>query len=222
MDRLVAPGQLVGQRLDDRYHLLRLVKEDAVAEVYEADDERLERQVSVHVFDGDAPPDLAAFEDQEGGVLDAGEHDGRAFVVLPLADEPVGAATGPGDDEPTTEIPTAADHTAVLPVPLVPVDAPPDPAGEPPTLAATTGPPPPEAWRRRLLLGAIAAVALIVLLFGLAAGRDGVDVPSEATVPVSVETTTTTVAPTTTSPPTTQKPAPEHQGKGGKGKKGED
>jgi hypothetical protein len=218
MDRLVAPGQLVGQRLHDRYHLLRVIREDAVAEVYEADDERLERRVEVHVFDGDAPPDLETIGEQEpGGVLDAGEHDGRQYVVLPLSDGPVGAATGPGDDEPTTEIPTSSDHTAVLPVPLVPVaDAPaPAPEAAPPVAVATVET---QTWSRRALLGAIAVVAAIVLFLGISAARDGIEVPAESTVPVTVETTTT-LAPTTTSPPTTQKPAPAHEHKG-KGKKG--
>jgi hypothetical protein len=75
-----------------------------------------------------------------------------------------------------------------------------------------------QTWSRRALLGAIAAIAAIVLLLGIGAARDGIEVPAESTVPVTVETTTT-LAPTTTSPPTTQKPAParEHKGKGKKG-----
>jgi hypothetical protein len=220
MDGLVAPGQLVGQRLDDRYHLLRLLREDAVSEVYEADDERLERRVAVHVFDGDAPPDLGALGEQEpGGVLDAGEHDGRPYAVLPLVEGAVTVATGAGDDEPTEEVPLPSDHTAVLPVPLVPVPDPtgsvadPSPAPEPVRTVDT------QVWSRRALLGAIAVILLIVLFFGLTAARDGIDVPAESTVPVTVETTTTTVAPTTTSPPTTQKPA---HGKGKGGRKSED
>ena len=221
MDRLVAPGALVGQRLADRYHLLRVLSEDAVAEVYEADDERLERHVTVRVFDGDAPedpssPDVADPSD----VLDAGEHDGRAYVVLPFVEGAVTVATGPGDDEPTRELPTSTDHTIVMPLPLVPVPEPVPSAAEPSRGSAATGGVAAQLWARRALLATLAAIVLVVVLLGLAARNDGLDVPTGSTEPVSVDTTTT-FAPTTTSPPTTERPASEGHGKG-KGKKDDD
>ena len=115
---------------------------------------------------------------------------------------------------------TPSDHTAVLPVPLVPVADAQAPAAEAePTVPVATVET--ETWSRRALLGAIAAIAAIVLLLGISAARDGIEVPTpstDSTQPVSVETTTTTAAPTTTSPPTTEKPAPAHEDKG-KGKK---
>jgi hypothetical protein len=212
MDPSVAPGPSVGEQLDDRYRLLGVLRAEDGTDVYEAEDQRLQRRVEVHVRRSGALGAPAPRRDEDG-VLDAGEHDGHAFVVFPLRDPgPVAiVGDGPGDDEPTGELPTATDRTAVLPMPLVPTADPSDPPGRPGRAGTLVG----ALWARRGLLAAV-AVVLLVLLAGLVARNDGVEVPTGSTVPVTAETTTT-IAPTTTSPPTTQ--APSHTKGEGKGKK---
>jgi hypothetical protein len=222
MDGLAAPRELVGQVIDGRYHLLRAMGHEGQVEVYEAEDERLERRVALHLLDEGAADAAALGASRPDELLDAGDHEGRAFVVLPLVGAAPTASTGEGDDDPTEELAVPADPTAVLPLPLVP-DPPEEPVapvgtGAPRTIAAAL-------WTRRaLVLGAL-AVLLVLVLVGLSARGDGVDVPTDASVPVSSETTTT-LAPatsTTAAPTTTEAPAPEESGQGkGKGKKGDD
>jgi hypothetical protein len=218
---------MIGQRVDDRYRVLRGIGRGDGADVYEAEDERLERRVALHLLD-DRADGAGLGPSSPDEVLDAGEHAGRTFLVLPLATPGLVAATGDGDDEPTEElevVATSTDRTAVLPLPLVP-----DPD-------ATTAPEPPadrtsEAvrsvagalWARRALLLGVVAGILLVVLVGLSARNDGLDVPTESSVPVTVETTTTTTeAPTTTAAPASEQPAGEGNGQGkGKGKRDRD
>ena len=99
MEQSVASGPVVGQRLADRYVLDRLISRGGMGDVFEATDERLQRQVAVKVFRADPSLDRRRFDrearllaslDHPGlvRVFDAGEHDRAAFVVLELVEGP--------------------------------------------------------------------------------------------------------------------------------------
>jgi hypothetical protein len=180
---------MVGERLGGRYRVVRLISTSAAVDVFEAQDERLPRRVAVRLGHADRPldnPDLAR-------VLDGGEHEGVPYVVMELVDGP------------TRVVPRPRDPTTVLPVGLVP-------SPEPSPTTAAGGSTAPSGWSRRAVLGVAAAFLVLVLLMGLAARGDGVDVPP-STVPVTAEPPTT-LAPTTTTPPTTEAPPEESRGKG--------
>jgi serine/threonine protein kinase len=85
--------------LADRYELVRHIARGGMADVFEATDRQLGRQVAVKRFRGGSPQDRPRF-DAEVLVLarlnhpnlvqvyDAGEHDGDGFVVMELIDGP--------------------------------------------------------------------------------------------------------------------------------------
>lgn len=85
-----------GQRLGGRYLLLAPLGRGAVADVWQARDERLGREVAVKVFRGEAADDLGDAQDEVRTlarldhpnlvtVYDAGEEpDGRAWIVMRL------------------------------------------------------------------------------------------------------------------------------------------
>ena len=217
MEPAVAPHPAPGEHIEGRYRLLRRRPDRGAAAVFEAEDERLQRRVEVRVLDDST--DLASLDGTHSGpILDAGDHEGKAFVVVPLRGAAPVVGTGTGDDEPTQEVAIPADHTAVLPLPLVPEPPPvadPGPRRANAVVRTVAG----SLWARRALLVAVVGVVLL-LLVSLAAGDD-LEVPSETTVPVTAATSTTLAPTTTTSPPTTEAPRAENPPKG-KGKRGKD
>ena len=99
MEQVVALGRTVDEPLAGRYRLDRLISRGGMGDVFEATDERLQRQVAVKVFRAEPSGDRLRFDsevellaslDHPGlvRVFDAGEHDRAAFVVLELVDGP--------------------------------------------------------------------------------------------------------------------------------------
>ncbi|MFG3338878.1 PASTA domain-containing protein [Glycomyces sp. NPDC048151] len=88
-------GDLTGARVDGRYRLTRLIARGGMADVYEAQDERLDRTVAVKIITNAAVAgfDVKAFADEAKtiarlshpnvvAVFDQGVHEGLPYVVM--------------------------------------------------------------------------------------------------------------------------------------------
>jgi hypothetical protein len=202
----------VGSVLGERYELVRHQTSDGTSEVYQGLDRVLQRPVVVKVYGGSGPADRSRYdadvaklvEDPSVQVYDAGEwSDDGGYVVL--GDERV-----VGDD-PTAVIAVGGD-TAIMPAllePQPPSDL--EPLDDRAAASAT-----------RALWFALAAIALIVVVFA-SQGGGGIDVPTPTTEPAAVTSPpSTTIPPTTTAPEEDLDEGPEN-GKGkGRGDKGDD
>jgi tRNA A-37 threonylcarbamoyl transferase component Bud32 len=99
VERVVAPVWAADEVIDGRYRLIGLISRGGMADVFEAEDERLRRRVALKRFRADPVADRARFESEVTllasldhpnlvRVFDAGEHEGDAFLVLELVEGP--------------------------------------------------------------------------------------------------------------------------------------